>query len=168
MYQLEYDETRNEILQIDPDGKKTVITDDSPSIPIISPNGKKAVYISPLEWERLGSLHLYDLENGTIANIIEPDIDQNIPKYALWIDDDNIAVIIGFGDGTVAVGGNVFIYNITDHILKQITDYSKEIQITNIKMINETLSLKGIKYIDDIFAEFKEFEDTISLNEFAL
>lgn len=165
MYQLKYDENKKVIIQIDPNGKKTTIADDFPSKPILSPDNKKAIYISPLEWECLGSLYLYILETGYITELISPDKEQNIPKYADWIDDDNIVVIIGYGMGTIEVGGNVFIYNITKRKLKQITEYPPEVQIYQININNEFMELIGIKYTDENFNEYIKFKEKIQINQ---
>lgn len=163
MFELKYDSSKNEIVQVDPDGNSEVLASDFPSKPISSPDNKKAIFINPLEWEVPGSLYLYNFENGSLNEIIQPDENQNIPKYADWIDEDNIAVIIGFGMGTVAVGGNVYVYNIQNASLEQITFYQSEIQITKLKVENDIIKLIGIKYVDDILNEFKDFEDTISI-----
>lgn len=165
MYQLKYDESNEVLIQIDPAGNKNVIAENFPSRPEFSPNNKKAIYISPLEWECPGSLYLYNLENGYITELVSPDENQNIPKYAIWIDDNTIALIIGFGWGTVSIGGNVFTYNIHSNELKPITHYPSEIQITKLMLNNEVLDLKGIKYIDDNFNEFDEFKNQIFLKE---
>ncbi|MEV5038874.1 DUF4652 domain-containing protein [Peribacillus frigoritolerans] len=162
MYILKYDEVKAEIYQIDPNGKRVTISNDFPSKPIFSPDKKKAIYISPLEWECQGSLYLYNLENGTIEEIIAP-IKQDIPKYALWIDNENIAVIIGFSYGTVSVGGNVYRYNVTNKALYKLSDYPNEIQITKLTKSENELELTGIKYIDKNMEKFIEFNDKLSL-----
>lgn len=165
MYKLKYDEIENKLIQIDPHGKETVIASEFPSKPVFSPNNQMAIYINPLEWECLGSLYLYNLQNGYIEEIISPDEDQNIPKYAIWIDNNNIAVIIGYGFGTVQVGGNVFIYHIPSAKLKKITSYPPEIQITKLTIKGEIMSLNGIKYIDEALNEFREYYDEIPLSQ---
>jgi hypothetical protein len=165
MYKLFYDETKEELHQIDPEGKKTIIADSFPSRPEYSPDKNKAIYISPLEWECPGSLYLFNLINGNISELVTPDDNQNIPKYAIWLDNKTIAFIFGFGMGTVSVGGNVFIFNIEDHIVKQLTNYSGEIQITKLSLEADYLILKGIKYIDDNYSQFIKFQDKISFNE---
>lgn len=163
MYELRYDGLKNEIIEIDHNGNSDVIANDFPTEPIFSPNNKKAIFIDPLEWEVLGSLYLYNLEDGTLNKIIQPDSDKNIPKYADWIDDQNIAVVIGLGLGTVAVGGDVYIYNIPNDSLKPKTDYTPKVQITKIIINNETLELSGIEYTDENLNHFKKYENTIAL-----
>ncbi|KON88873.1 hypothetical protein AF332_20100 [Sporosarcina globispora] len=165
MYKLFYDDTKEEIYQIDPEGKKTVLADSFPSKPEYSPDKRKAIYISPLEWECPGSLYLYDLENGHISELVTPDENQNIPKYAIWLDNKTIALIIGFGAGTTQIGGNVYTINTNEIELKQVTNYSREIQITKLELKHNSLELMGIKYNDDTFNEFVAFNDKIPLDK---
>lgn len=166
MYKLFYDEKTESITEISPKGIKRTIADEFPSEPIFSPNNKKAIYISPLEWECPGSLYLYNLENGEIQELVSQNsTEQTHPKYAIWIDDNTIAIIIGFSYGTVSIGGNVFVLTLNNNVLKQITDYPGKIQITKVHKKNNILNLTGIEYIDEELNEYKEFEDSISLNE---
>lgn len=165
MYKLFYDEVKEVLYQIDPEGKKTIIADEFPSIPEFSPDNTKAIYISPLEWECPGSLYLFNLETGYITELVAPDKDLYIPKYAKWVDNATIAVIIGFGWGTVSVGGNLFTYNIDKNHLKQITHYSGHVQITKIDMEDKLLYLQGIEYTDENFNEFKEFKEKVQMRE---
>lgn len=165
MYELYYDEVKEAIYQVDPKGKKTIIADDFPSKPVFSPSKNKALYISPLEWECLGSVYLFNIENGYITEIVKPSDNQETPKYAIWIDEENIALIIGFGYGTVSIGGNVFKYNLTTQVLQQLTHYPPEIQVTKLELQENSLQLIGIQYIDSNFNEFEEFKDVLQLLE---
>lgn len=165
MYQLKYDIEKQTLLQVNPSGEKVIINDNYPSPPEYSVDEKKAIYISPLEWECPGSLYLYNLENGHITELVKPDDRDYIPKYAIWINNETIAVIIGFGSGTVSVGGNVYIYDLRNDQLKQITHYTNEIQITKINIIDGALELDGIQYTDDNLNVFKEFKDKTSIIE---
>ncbi|MGG0773814.1 MULTISPECIES: DUF4652 domain-containing protein [Bacillus] len=165
MYRLFYDETKQHLYQIDPDGRETVIADSSPSMPVYSPDKSKAIYISPLEWECPGSLYLFNLESGDITELISPDDNQNIPKYAIWLSNTTVAYIFGYGLGTVAVGGNVFIINIENKKVKPITKYSGEIQITKLEVTESSLNLFGIRYTDDNYIKFDEFQESVSLEE---
>jgi hypothetical protein len=165
MYQLFYDEVKEVLYQIDPEGKKTILADDFPSIPEFSPDNTKAIYISPLEWECPGSLYLYNLETGYITELVAPDDELNIPKYAKWIDNTNIALIIGYGWGTISVGGNLFTYNLDNNQLRQITHHSGEIQITKIEIAENSLNLKGIEFTDENYIEFKEYNEKVLFEE---
>lgn len=160
MYNLEYNYDERTIYVINENQAKKILDDNFPSEPKISPNGKKAIFISPLEWECLGSLYLFDLTTGEKKELIEPDENSNIPKEAIWLDDKRIAVIIGYGYGTVAIGGDIFIYNIESGDMYSVTQYEKfKKQVTELKVKGDTLVFKGIEYVDDIMNEFKQFED---------
>lgn len=163
MYKLKYYKEKKKVILVDKYVKTKFITDNHPSEPKLSPNKEKAIFISPLEWEMLGSLYLVNLENGGITELISPDQNQNIPKYSEWIDNENFAVVIGYGMGTVEVGGNAFIYNILNKELKQITFYKSEIQLTNLKFEKDVLVVSGIKYTDDNYNNSVSFKDYISL-----
>ncbi|CEG26023.1 DUF4652 domain-containing protein [Bacillus sp. B-jedd] len=165
MYKLIFDENRNEIIQVDSKGKETVITDNSPSIPEYSPDEKFAAYISPLEWEEWGSLYLYNLETGYITELVKPDERGNIPKFITWLSNAKLAVIIGFGDGTVQVGGNVYTFDITENSLIQISNYPDSIQITRLTLDGAFLDLEGIQYVDEAYSEYQKFKDKILLDE---
>lgn len=165
MYKLFYDETKVELYQVNSDGIKSIIAESFPSKPEYSPDKSKAIYISPLEWECPGSLYLFNLENGYITELVSPDNNQNIPKYALWLDNTTIVFVYGFSWGTVCVGGNIYTVNIEDRELKQITNFTNEIQITKLELNGDFLEMFGIKYIDDNYNEFVEYQDKILLSE---
>lgn len=164
-YNLVYNESEESIIEISPTGKKRTLEKDFPSIPIISPNQKYAIYIAPLEWEVSGNLYLYDLHKGKNKVCIKPDENDNIPKYATWLNEHLIIVIIGHGHGTVAVGGNVYLYDIETESKIQITNYPSKIQITKVELENDLIIFKGIEYIDDTLNDFQTYEATISREE---
>lgn len=166
MYKLIYDEDHHSILQISPAGVKTMISDDFPSRPEYSPDQKKAIFISPLEWETPGTLYLYDLESGRLTELIKPDENDYIPKYAVWINNEIISIIIGYGMGTVSVGGNMFLFDTLTNQLKKITHYDSKIQVTKLTLDDSCLSLDGIEYTDKNLVFFREFNDKVSINEF--
>lgn len=163
MHNIEYDYNNRILYQIKPSGEKMVLSDDFPSKPYKSPNGKYVSYISPFEWECLGSLYLIDLETGEKSTLIAPDKNSNIPKAIAWLDDYNLAVIIGFGYGTVAIGGNIFILSLTDNRLSKLTNYKMNVQVTNIKKDGPFLKFKGIKYTDEIYNKYEEFYNQFTI-----
>lgn len=165
MYKLIYDELREAVIEVSPNGMEKVVSDDFPSKPVYSPDGLHSAYIAPLEWEELGKLYMYDLKNGENKVCITPDEHNNIPKYAQWLNNDILLVIIGFGDGTVSIGGNLFAYSLLDGTLRNITNYPSNIQITKIKVVADDIILTGIEYIDDTMNEFRDFKENINKAE---
>lgn len=160
---LKYDSDEQIIYVVKADGSKEVLEAEFPSEPVTSPDKTKAAYISPLEWECLGSLYLYDLLTGENKELIKPDDKHYIPKKVIWLDNHNLAVIIGFGYGTVAIGGNVFVYNLDTGQKKPLTKYDERTQVTDIVLKDDVLELEGIKYIDDNFNKFERFEAKLKL-----
>lgn len=163
MLKIEYDNDNQVIYLIKKNGIKEILENDFPSEPVISPDGSKAAYISPLEWECIGNLYMLDLNTGEKKTLLAPEDDLSVPKEVIWIDKENLAVILGFGMGTVAIGGNVFIYNIISNSLTEITRHDSHIQIVNMNLNNDRLYLEGIKYIDEEYVEFEKFEEFIKL-----
>lgn len=163
MLKIEYDNDNQIIYLTKKNGVKEILESDFPSKPVISPDGSKAAYISPLEWECIGNLYILDLSTGEKKTLIAPEDDLSVPKEVIWIDKENLAVILGFGMGTVAIGGNVFTYNIISNSLTEITSHESHIQIVNMNLNNDSLRLEGIKYIDEEYVEFEKFEETITL-----
>ncbi|MFX3622609.1 MAG: DUF4652 domain-containing protein [Ectobacillus sp.] len=162
MYKLEYDYDDRVIYKVI-DGQKEKMDLEYPSEPVLAPDGKKYVFIDPLEWECLGSLYLFDNMAGEIKTLIKPE-ESYIPKYVKWLDERTLAVIIGFGYGTVAIGGNIYSFDVETKEKKPITHFDSRIQITSLEVIDSnTLKYTGIKYVDDIMSEFIAIEETIQL-----
>ncbi|WP_255906701.1 DUF4652 domain-containing protein [Priestia aryabhattai] len=162
---LEYDYDEQIIYLEKTDGAKEILEDNFPSEPIISPDKTRAVYITPLEWETLGSLYLFDLLSGERILLIGPDESSNIPKGVKWIDDHTLAVIIGYGYGTITIGGNVFTCNIETREVIQVTNYDSSVQITglNIDQNTKKAELEGIRYVDENLSEFEKFSQEVQL-----
>lgn len=159
----DYDE---QIIYIDKEGgSKEILADDFPSEPLTSPDGTKVVYISPLEWETLGKLYMYDLLSEEQSILLEADEKQNIPKVVKWINDHKLFVIIGYAYGTVAIGGNLFMYDLDTEELKQLTHYDMKTQIidVNIDSSKERVLLQGIQYTDEEMAKFKKISVELEL-----
>lgn len=138
-----------------------LINDNNPSSPVISPDNKFAVYISPYEWEEKSNLYLIDLSNGSNKKIYEPGIDNLVPKAVTWINSETLALILGYRFGTVEIGGNVYTLNIHTNAVKKITYFDSNIQITNLEMNEGILEISGIKYIDENFINKENYFDQI-------
>lgn len=162
MYKLEYDYDNRIIYKIENENKEKMDF-EFPSEPIVSPNGQNTVFIDPLEWESLGSLYMFNNIIGEFTTLIEPE-ENFIPKFVKWIDHETLGVIIGFGHGTVAIGGNFFTYNLTTKEKTPLTEHGFNVQFTSFDILPENkVKCKGIKYTDEILNQFIEFEEVISL-----
>ena len=163
LFDIKYDSKTETIQLVYPNKKTEILADDAPSKPIKSSDNKKAVYISPLEWECYGNLYLVNLEKGEQEILVAPD-NQFIPKNVIWLDNKYVLVIIGFGDGTVAVGGNIYVVNIDTKDKIQVTKYDEHIQITDLFINDGMLYYKGIKYIDDNSIKSNIYENKMELS----
>ncbi|WP_244322213.1 MULTISPECIES: DUF4652 domain-containing protein [Bacillus] len=162
MYKLEYDYDDRIIYKVENENKEKMDF-EYPSEPLVSPDRKNTVFIDPLEWEVFGSLYLFNNIIGEFTTLIEPEGDF-IPKFVKWIDHETLGVIIGFGHGTVAIGGNIFTYNISSNEKTPLTEYGFDVQITSFDILPEKkIKCKGIKYTDEAQSQFIEFEEVISL-----
>lgn len=161
---LIYDPKERKIYHESKNLTKKIIDGNHPSEPVISPNNNFTVYISPFEWEEMGSIYLLDLENMSKEKIYEPKDNNLNPKYLTWINNEKLAVVLGYAYGTVAVGGNVFSLDISTKELTQLTHFPNEIQITSISMENNILNLSGIKYTDSEFINNEVYYSEINLN----
>lgn len=164
MIKLHYDKKKRIIYFKNNDETIEIVESEYPSKPVISPNEQRAVYISPLEWECLGSLYLFDLKEAKSVTLIKPTEDNYIPKKVIWINNNIIATIIGFGYGTVAVGGNVYMLNLDTHEKINLTNNGLDVQIIDIQYIDRKLLVKGIKYADLDLNKFEEFVKEIEVN----
>ncbi|HDR7414414.1 TPA: DUF4652 domain-containing protein [Bacillus toyonensis] len=172
-YQLLYNRTDNQIDLIY-NGFKKSLTNSIASNPIKSPDGTRVVYMAPFEWEALTKLFMFNLQTGENVELIGP-LDANsiptqngpyVPKDVIWINNNILAVIIGYAYGTVSEGGNIFIYYLDEKRLDKITSFDSKTQATKLIYEDNTLKFEGIQYIDDIMNEFKEINDSVDVSLF--
>lgn len=160
---LKYNTLKREIAYEHANGKVEIIEKNYPSEPKFSPNKKSAVYIAPLEWETIGRVYIYDLENNKKNVLIEPPNKNLVPKEAVWIDNENLALILGESFGTVSIGGDIFTYNISSNNLKRMTNFKQIVQITSLEIKENTIIAKGIEYIDDNYLEYQDYHCNVEL-----
>lgn len=128
-----------------------IINEELPSNPQLSPDKTKITYISPHEWEVIGSLYLYNVVSAehTILMKVEEIKDKNRIKKAIWLNDNNLILIIGHAYGTVSIGGDIYTFNINSKKLVSYFKCDKKEQITDINISNNQLKYDIITYDDD-------------------
>lgn len=91
--------------------KVTILNNNYPSLPVVSPDKNKIAYISPAEWEDLGKVFIYNAVTGqnelAMGRKIIPD--QKTPKVLAWLDNRYLLCIIGYAYGTITVGGDLYL-----------------------------------------------------------
>jgi len=161
-FDIRYNSKSEQVELVYPNGNTNILASNSPTDPVKSSDKTKAVYISPLNWEEWGSLYLVDLESGEQKEIVVPE-DGYIPKNVIWEDGNHVLVIIGYGDGTVAVGGNIHSVNIETKERTPITDYGSNIQISDMRLEDGFLYYQGIKYTDEEHSKSVIYKNEIEL-----
>ncbi|MBR5285321.1 MAG: hypothetical protein IKU30_00330 [Clostridia bacterium] len=77
----------------------------------LSPDKNKILF-TEYEWETCGKLYVYNFETNE-ANEIELALPEDHVVYnATWLDNENIVFTDIFSQGTIASGGNVYIYGL--------------------------------------------------------
>ncbi len=143
-------EIRKEELIVKDGDEVKIINDYYPSEPVISPDKSRLVYISPYEWEKIGQLYLYDARNEENEIILGTDDipEQDSVKQVHWVNDEYLITIVGYGMGTVSVGGDVYLTDIENEVSKKIFEAENRQEVKNIKITE-----------DEIIFEIAEFDE---------
>lgn len=120
-----------------------LLEDTYASIPELSSDQKKIMFISPFEWEVIGNLYIYDLETKYLDIVLKADYStQETIKQAIWYDQNTVYFIKGLAYGTVTRGGTVYKINLTSKVIEELPieldDYS---EVSHIEMDDHILKL---------------------------
>ena len=157
-FAVKYSADEQSVQLVKPDGTTEILAARSASEPLESPDGKKAAYVSSIEWEELSDVYIVNLEDGT-QNVLLASENEQKPKKVVWENDENVLVLVGYAYGTVSVGGNIYRVNLETKEKSALTNYEGDIQITDFKIENSVLKYSGIKYTDDNFNESVEYSN---------
>ena len=119
--------------------------------------------------EGVGQILIEDLENDiqTIFSLTNVPYGQITPKTMEWIDEERLFVIIGMAHGTVTVGGELYILNVTENTLTPvITELSVREEISDIYRVDDkTFTYEKFTYLTDMmdFNESKTEMGTIKI-----
>ena len=135
------------------------------SLPVLSPDETRLAYISPFEFELIGSLYLFDLKEGRNEKIFSvPENSENTIKNVKWFDNNSVVLIIGFGSGTVSKGGDLFLYNISKKEIVQLSELNEQEEIIEFDIKgNKVLAIKIIW--DNTFEEYSTKQLIITIDE---
>lgn len=153
------------------EGQVKIISKDLPSRPYISPDGNKAAYLAPYEWEVLGGVHIYDIVKDKNENVLSQSdlkskwkVKENwTPKKLLWLDDRYLLMIIQFGYGTVTKGGDLFALDTEEKSLLMLTELDNKEQITELSMTKDFINLEIISFKDDNFTEYTNIKKSVEV-----
>lgn len=161
-FDIRFDSDMHKIELFYPGGKPVVLESVTSSEPLKSPNGEKAVYISPFGWEEMSDLYIVDLHDGSKKTLISFSPDSK-PYDVIWEDNEHVLVIMGYPYGTVTWGGGIYRVNIETGENEPI-DTDSGGQITKLLRIEDgVLYYDVLEYIDDNLNEYKEYSGQVTL-----
>ncbi len=172
---VEYLKGRNpQILFYKPSGGKAqLVSNDLPSAPVMSPTNKRMAYLSPFEWEMRSNLHIFSLEKADTETTLTIDqiagfrnvVSSITPKKLLWLNERYLLMIMQFAYGTVARGGNLFVYDTDLKDLYPVTKLYEREQITGMSIDKKYLRLDCIEFTDENRNEFTSSKKFVPLSD---
>lgn len=149
------------IIRKDETGEETrLLSDNYPSHPRLSPDGSRLAYIAPHQWEKIGSLYIYDYSSNEVITLLEgPDFgSQHTPKNVWWLDDEYLLVLGGYAYGTVTVGGELQVVRASTGEMAQLVGFPEENrkEIMDLEYLDDEESyLLEIAHFDEEFLEYE-------------
>lgn len=150
------------------DWEEISTVNDYPSKPEISINKTKLAFISPFEFEMVGEVWLYDVlidENKKIFNQDQLG-EGNSAKDLLWVDNDNLVILIGNTFGTVSSNHILYLLNTKDNKPHQIFEGNDIQDIRDLKLNSGTsISFNIVMYNEDSTSYISEAK-TLDITNF--
>lgn len=135
--------------------KETLGLDQEYSIVALSPDLSKAAYIDVVTFEALGNAYLYEADTKKVTPITQLTYDQvDTAKKIVWLDSDTIAIIIGYRNGTITQGGNIYTYRLSSKTLKLSLSADEKTEFVDINVYEDTVLLRTVKWIDDNLTQY--------------
>lgn len=111
------------------------LAEDFCSPPVLAPDAAKAVFLHPYDFETISDLMLFDAATRQLHALELDDVAfQHTPMRMTWLDDNILLVIVGYGYGTVARGGDVYYYDLGTGVNAKIID-AANVEIVNISVV---------------------------------
>ena len=136
-------------------------------IPRLSPNSKLIAYIDGAGFEETSNLQIYNFDtkqNRYLTNF-KPSQDMSV-RSVIWLNDNNLLLIIGHTYGTDYLGGNLYRYNITLNKLTLI-ESSDFWEFSNIKIADGKVIVTKARWVDVNNSDEKETQvEEKSINYF--
>lgn len=148
------------------DSTKQTLCEDYNVYDISASPDNKHLFFCVYEWEEYGDLYLLNFESKKLTKLPLYDAEKDrIPYQAIWLDNEYIVYSDKMHAGTVAIGGDVFVYNIVSGTNKKIiaTPADARLQITDI-----LADVSGFQfacgYYDEHFNEYEKLNFDLSLD----
>ncbi|MFN7251524.1 MAG: DUF4652 domain-containing protein [Anaerobacillus sp.] len=166
MYTIHYEKSSGNIIVTDKNNVIVLSENRFSSEPSFNRNRKRAVYITPLEWETQSNLIMFHLALGKREIIDIPIDDTKMVKNALWLSDSLLVLIIGYTRGKRAIGGRAYSFDIEQRQLHPLCKYDGvKKQVINFEKRDKSLLLDVIEFTsetDELFNRKKEVINMLS------
>lgn len=132
---------------------------------VISPNKKNVSYIDMLSFESLGNAFFYDGITSKTSAITMLDYEQpNTVKDIIWINDERLALIIGYRNGTITQGGSIYVYDSLTQKINLVYEAQEKMEYVKLEWIGTQIKCKTVKWLDDNMTEYV-YEDIYFTSE---
>ncbi len=146
------------------DTMQTGLIADDFDQPVYNTNTNTLAYIIGYEWEVVGSMIVYDVEERTLktANL---DINEDDKPSYIGAYDDYILFVNMYSWGTVAQGGNINVYDIeNDMSYPLVVSEESNIQIVDFEVKDDVLEYNFVKF-DENMNLYDTITTSISLED---
>lgn len=149
-------ETEKVVSQLTIDSVKNVLSLDAEySIVSISPDSAKAAYIDYVTFEALGNAFIFDAATVKVTPITQLSYDQeNTAKKIVWLDNETVALIIGYRNGTITQGGDVYIYELNTGNLELKLKAENKTEYVDLQVYDETVKIRMVRWTDDNLTQY--------------
>jgi hypothetical protein len=120
-----------------------------PGRPEISPNGEWMAFIDVIEFEALGNVFIYRDADGAIEQMTQyaysevSTVNSDTVKDCLWLNNEELLMVIGYSVGTITQGGDVYLLDTQTKEKELIFKANKNEEVANI-------SFKDGQYVFEI------------------
>ena len=140
------------------DSTKQTLCEDYNIYDIAASADNRHLMFCVYEWEEYGDIYLLNFENKKLTKLPLYDAAKDhVPYQAIWLDDEYIIYSDIMNAGTIAIGGDVFVYDVVSGMCKKIiaTPEDWRLQITNIQC-----SVSGLRFVCGYYDEsFNKYEE---------
>lgn len=152
-----------DIISVNRNNNIKVLCNERCSTPSLNSKNNKFIYLSPLEWEEISKLKLYDIENDILKEIKINNISgQDTIKQVQWMSDNKLIMIVGFANGTITVGGDIFTYNLSNNEFKKVYKSLENEEVKKFTINHNVLKME-IAHFNDNYDGYKIRNESIQI-----
>ncbi len=148
-----------------PQGHWQLLALGMPSKPLISPDKKRVAWIDNLAFEVIGTPWVYSVESISMRQVmplpynLEPHANYTA-KQVVWQDNQHLAMVWGYGFGTVTQGGDVYrveVPSLRSQCIYKAYDSNREEAVSVMRTKAGGLEARIVRWIDDNFMSYSYY-----------